>query len=190
MTANQSLPSNMSRGQKAAATRKANQAREAIRLLAEQTAEQVKHVIEEDVATLTTSELIQKEKEIQDKIEQFRDSILEPDIAEEVKVIIDDKYHGPMLALRERAKRGVYTRALNGQPSCGDEIAKILGALKPEQVIRVCLVALNYNVNPYAHLNNGQQSMNLRNKLRGAIKKGEFGMGVVYEAIEEILEIK
>lgn len=94
-------------------------------------------------------------------------------------------YTGPMLALRERAKRGVYKKAANGQPSCGDEVATILGGLKPEYVIRACIVALALPGNPYLHLNIGQQSMNLRNKLRGALIRGEFGMGVVREAAEE-----
>lgn len=97
-------------------------------------------------------------------------------------------YTGPMLALRERAKQGQYKKAVNGQPSCGDEVATILGSLKPEQVIRACVIALNLPGNPYTHLNIGQQSMNLRNKLRGAMKRGEFGMGVVTEAAEEAAE--
>lgn len=97
-------------------------------------------------------------------------------------------YTGPMLALRERAKRGIYKKAANGQPSCGDEVAQILGALVPAQIIRACILALNLEGNPYLHLNIGQQSMNLRNKLRGALDRGEFGMGVLREAVEEVIE--
>jgi hypothetical protein len=97
-------------------------------------------------------------------------------------------YTGPMLALRDRAKLGVYQKAANGQPSCGDEVAQILGALQPAQVIRACIIALGLDGNPYLHLNVGQQSMNLRNKLRGALIRGEFGMGVVREAAEEVVE--
>lgn len=96
-------------------------------------------------------------------------------------------YGGPMLALRDRARRGLYQKAPNGQPSCGDEIAAVLGVLKPEYVIRACIAALALPGNPYLHLNIGQQSMNLRNKLRGAMKRGEFGMGVVREAAEDAL---
>lgn len=95
------------------------------------------------------------------------------------------KYVGPMLALREAAKRGAYTKAANGQPSCGDAIAQALGTLKPEFVIKACIAALALPGNPYLHLNIGQQSMNLRNKLRGALMRGEFGMGVVLEAVED-----
>lgn len=96
-------------------------------------------------------------------------------------------YTGPMLALRDRAKQGLYKKAANGQPSCGDEVATILGALKPQFVIRACIIALNLEANPYTHLNIGQQSMNLRNKLRGALIRGEFGMGVVREAADDAM---
>jgi hypothetical protein len=95
------------------------------------------------------------------------------------------RYTGPMLALRDASKRGVYKKAANGQPSCGDDVAQILGALKPEFVIRACIVALALPGNPYLHLNIGQQSMNLRNKLRGALMRGDFGLGVVREAAED-----
>jgi len=97
-------------------------------------------------------------------------------------------YVGPMLELRRRLAAGVYHRAPNGQPCCGDEVAKHLGDLTPAQVIRACIIAMALPANPYAHLNIGQQSMNLRNKLRGALKRGEFGMGVLVEAVEEIRE--
>lgn len=97
-------------------------------------------------------------------------------------------YVGPMLALRQRLQQGAYAKAANGQPCCGDEIAQALGALRPAQVIRACVIAMALPANPYTHLNIGQQSMNLRNKLRGCMKRGEFGMGVVVEAVEQVLE--
>lgn len=106
-------------------------------------------------------------------------------MAEEAANPTKQKYVGPMLALREAAKRGAYTKAANGQPSCGDTLAQALGTLKPEYVIRACIAALALPGNPYLHLNIGQQSMNLRNKLRGALVRGEFGMGVVMEAVED-----
>lgn len=105
--------------------------------------------------------------------------------AEEAATTSHDGYSGPMLALRERAKRGLYAKQANGQPACGDEIAALLGVLPPALVIRACISAMALPGNPYLHLNIGQQSMNLRNKLRGAMKRGEFGMGVVREAVEE-----
>lgn len=96
-------------------------------------------------------------------------------------------YHGPMLTLRDRLKQGAYKKSANGQPSCGDQLATMLGALEPTEVIRACLIAMDI-ANPYTHLNSGQQSMNLRNKLRGKLKRNEFGYGVVAEAIEEVIE--
>ena len=102
--------------------------------------------------------------------------------------IPDTGYQGPMRALRDRVKAGAYKKAANGQPSCGDEVATILGALEPFEVIRACMVAMDLAANPYLHLNIGQQSMNLRNKLRGQLKRAEIGMGVVREAAEVVLE--
>lgn len=99
-------------------------------------------------------------------------------------------YTGPMRALRDRVKAGAYTKAANGQPSCGDDVAQILGTLEPVEVIKACMVAMDLDTNPYPHLNIGQQSMNLRNKLRGQLKRGEIGMGVVREAVEVVMEAR
>jgi hypothetical protein len=107
-------------------------------------------------------------------------------MAEEAANPTKQKYFGPMLALREAAKRGAYKKAINGQPSCGDTLAILLGTITPALVIRACIIALNLPGNPYLHLNIGQQSMNLRNKLRGALMRGEFGFGVVREAVEDV----
>ncbi|MFZ2287584.1 MAG: hypothetical protein WAV93_11415 [Bacteroidales bacterium] len=97
-------------------------------------------------------------------------------------------YTGPMLALRQRLQEGAYKKALNGQPCCGDNVATLLGALAPQQVIRACILAMALPGNPYLGLNLGQQSMNLRNKLRGCFKREEFGFGVLTEAVEQVLE--
>lgn len=99
-------------------------------------------------------------------------------------------YTGPMLKLRERLKAGKYSKAANGQPCCGDLIATIFGTLKPEQTIAACVIALGCGHNPYTHLNIGQQSMNLRNRVRNAYKRGEFGFGVVREAVEEVTGVE
>ena len=108
---------------------------------------------------------------------------------DEVAEAEDDEeggYAGPMLRLRERLAEGAYQKAPNGQPCCGDRVATLLGTLKPLQVIRACMIAMALPSNPYAHLNVGQQSMNLRNKLRGCFKREEFGFGVLAEAVEEV----
>ena len=95
-------------------------------------------------------------------------------------------YQGSMIRLRERMAEGAYQKAVNGQPCCGDRVATLLGSLAPAQVIRACIVAMALPANPYSHLNVGQQSMNLRNKLRGCFKREEFGFGVLVEAVEQI----
>jgi hypothetical protein len=95
-------------------------------------------------------------------------------------------YQGSMLRLRERLAEGAYQKAENGQPCCGDRVATLLGTLQPLQVIRACMIAMALPSNPYSHLNIGQQSMNLRNKLRGCFKREEFGFGVLVEAVEDV----
>jgi len=97
-------------------------------------------------------------------------------------------YQGSMIRLRERLAEGAYQKAPNGQPCCGDRVATLLGSLQPAQVIRACIVAMALPSNPYSHLNIGQQSMNLRNKLRGCFKREEFGFGVLVEAVETVRE--
>lgn len=83
------------------------------------------------------------------------------------------QYVGPMLALRGASKH--YVRAPgSGQLVCGDALAQVLAPLTVEEVILVCQQSLALESNPYAHLNIGQQSMNMRNKLRGAFKRGEL----------------
>lgn len=109
--------------------------------------------------------------------------------ASEAPAIPTTGYQGPMRALRDRVKAGAYQKAANGQPSCGDEVATILGQLEPVEVIAACLTAMDIT-NPYGHLNIGQQSMNLRNKLRGQLKRGEIGMGVLREAVEVTMEAR
>lgn len=91
-----------------------------------------------------------------------------------------DAYSGPMLALRDAAKH--YVTGKNGNPHCADQVAMILDGLTREQVVDVLgrfLLAskVTTSVNPYLHLNPGQQSMNLRNKLRGALKNGTADLG-------------
>lgn len=95
-------------------------------------------------------------------------------------------YQGSMIRLRERLAEGAYQKAPNGQPCCGDRVATLLGTLQPLQVIRACIIAMALPSNPYSHLNVGQQSMNLRNKLRGCFKREEFGFGVLVEAVEDV----
>lgn len=93
------------------------------------------------------------------------------------------KYSGPMLALRAAAKS--YTKPANGNPCCGDRLAEACGAYTREIVVKGLIAALNLPGNPYLHLNAGQQSMNLRNKTRQALKAGT----VTLEQIESALNV-
>lgn len=95
---------------------------------------------------------------------------------------------GPMRGLRERLKAGAYQKMPNGQPANGDEVATALGNLEPLEVVKALMIAFDHTTNIYGHLNVGQQSMNYRNKFRGALKRGELGMGVLREAVEVVLE--
>lgn len=166
----------------AKAPRATKKAREAAAAL--QTAQQ--DTIDIAAVKLPTKEQLDKEA-IEAQAEEAANLAKEAEELAKAAPVLDG-YNGPMLALRARAKSGVYTRQPNGQPACGDEVATILGVLTPAQVVRACIVAMALPGNPYTHLNIGQQSMNLRNKLRGCLKRGEFGMGVVTEAAEVIKE--
>lgn len=83
------------------------------------------------------------------------------------------KYTGSMLALAERVKAGVYVKSMTGQLRSTDELAVALDAVPPANVVHLgCL--LFEEANRYTALNVGQQSMNYRNRMRGAIKAGKF----------------
>lgn len=90
-------------------------------------------------------------------------------------------YFGPMLALRDAAKH--YVKGANGNPHSNDWLAEALSALDQPSVIRVLIAAMKLEGNPYLGLNNGQQSMNLRNKARGMVKKGLLTQNDVTQAI-------
>jgi len=89
-------------------------------------------------------------------------------------------YAGSMLALRDARTR--YVKAMNGRLRSTDDIATIFDAVEPKDVVAIALEALQLGANPYTRLNIGQQSMNLRNRLRGALKKGI----VTLDAIRQI----
>jgi len=95
------------------------------------------------------------------------------------------KYHGPMLALADRVKQGAYVKGATGQLRSTNELAEVLDAVPVDNVIRLAKIVLELPENPYTNLNSGQQSMNLRNRMRGAIKKGTLALDTVRECIEE-----
>lgn len=95
------------------------------------------------------------------------------------------KYVGSMLSLADRVKQGMYVKGTNGQLRSNDEVAVALDGVKPVDVIKVGLDLLQLESNPYASLNVGQQSMNLRNRLRGAVRKGTLSVEAITKFVAE-----
>ncbi len=90
------------------------------------------------------------------------------------------KYTGSMLALAERVKAGVYVKSMTGQLRSTDELAVALDAVPPANVVKLGTILFE-EANKYASLNVGQQSMNYRNRMRGAIKAGKFTLDQLRE---------
>lgn len=95
------------------------------------------------------------------------------------------KYVGPMLALADRVKQGAYVKGATGQLRSTNELAEMLDAVPVANVIQLAKIVLGLPNNPYTHLNSGQQSMNLRNKMRGAIKAGKLTLEAIQVCIDE-----
>lgn len=95
------------------------------------------------------------------------------------------KYTGEMLSLADRVKQGAYVKGTTGQLRSTDALAEALDAVPVMNVIQLAKIVLNLDENPYSHLNTGQQSMNLRNKMRGAITKGTLTIDRIKEVIAE-----
>jgi hypothetical protein len=81
-------------------------------------------------------------------------------------------YNGPMLALADRVKQGLYVRSATGQLRSTDELAQALDDVPAANVVKLGMAVLGHAENKYAKLNLGQQSMNYRNSIRGAVRKG------------------
>ncbi len=94
-------------------------------------------------------------------------------------------YHGSMLALADRVKQGVYVKGVTGQLRSNDELAQILDGVTPNGVIQTAKAVLALDENPYSRLNVGQQSMNLRNKMRGALRKGTLSLDAIRAYVAE-----
>jgi hypothetical protein len=96
-------------------------------------------------------------------------------------------YTGSMLALAERVKAGAYVKSMTGQLRSTDELAEALDAVPAENVVKMGM-AIFAEPNKYATLNIGQQSMNYRNRLRGAIKNGAEvgGVKITLDLVKEV----
>ena len=79
-------------------------------------------------------------------------------------------YTGSMLALADRVKAGLYVKSMTGQLRSNDDIAQLFDAVPPENVVIIGCKMFG-ETNKYTALNIGQQSMNYRNRLRGAVRK-------------------
>src|SRR5574337_1130838 len=85
---------------------------------------------------------------------------------------------GAMASLMERARSGAYVKSATGQLRSTDDLAEALDAVPAENVIKMGM-ELFAEANKYSGLTQGQQSMNYRNRMRGAIRKGTFGLEAV-----------
>lgn len=92
----------------------------------------------------------------------------------ETRDIVDSKYR----ALYVR------TRSANGNRSFdrGDELAEALRGCTIEQILNLCYSLLPEKVGRWDHLNVGQRSMNARNAIRNAIRKGTLDAALALNA--------
>ena len=130
---------------------------------------------EKEAAKLAKVTATKEEREAAKVERQARLAALNPDGTR--------KYVGSMLALADRVKEGAYVKGVTGQLRSNDELAQILDGVTPNGVIQTAKAVLELDANPYSHLNVGQQSMNLRNKLRGALRNGLTTLDAVREYV-------
>lgn len=107
-------------------------------------------------------------------------------LAEQTATPEKQRYSGPMLALV--SARRSYVKADNGILCNGDALATLCGMYKREVVCKGLVQALGLGGNPYLALNEGQQSMNLRNRTRHALKNGTVTMVQVADALKAAYE--
>ena len=132
---------------------------------------------EKEAAKLAKVTATKEEREAAKAERQARLAALNPDGTR--------KYVGSMLALADRVKEGVYVKGVTGQLRSNDELAQILDGVTPNGVIQTAKAVLALDANPYSHLNVGQQSMNLRNKVRGALRKGTITLDAIRAYVAE-----
>lgn len=85
--------------------------------------------------------------------------------------VVPETGDGMSGALREKVALGLYVKGKNGQLRTSDPIALALETVQVKDMVPLLMETMGIGENPYPHLNQGQQSMNLRNRLRGAIRK-------------------
>ena len=89
-----------------------------------------------------------------------------------------------------RVARKHYTTTTVGRKAsigCGDELQVFLAPLDHVQVARIAGAISNEDLLArYAHLNNGQIRMNCGNRIRGSIKRGDYGMEWVRKVAHDL----
>lgn len=113
-----------------------------------------------------------KAKRDAEKAKRDAEKAAEKEAAKAEKKPRERTYEGSMLALSARVSDGTYVKGVNGQLRSNDDIAIAMESVPAQKTVPLLLEVLKLPTNPYAHLNYGQQSMNLRNRLRGAVRKG------------------
>jgi flagellar biosynthesis GTPase FlhF len=156
---------------KAAEREAAKAAREAAKAAKE--AEKTAKTAEREAAKAEKQAAIEAKRQERENAKAAREA------AKAEKLAQADGYAGSMLALRDARVR--YVKAMNGRLRSTDQIAEVFDAVDPMGVVAIAMRALNLEANPYARLNIGQQSMNLRNRLRGALKKGIVTLDAIRE---------
>lgn len=132
---------------------------------------------EKEAAKMAKVTATKEEREAAKSQRQARLAALNPDGTR--------KYLGSMLALADRVKEGAYVKGVTGQLRSNDELAQILDGVTPNGVIQTAKAVLELDANPYSHLNVGQQSMNLRNKMRGALRNGVITLDAIRTYVSE-----
>lgn len=169
------------------AAEQARQAREAARRAKEAEVALDAHWI--DFAALTGITSSRQEWELTGQSESFVAYLAEQGIAPDGSTIDANakvkkpRYDGPMLTLV--SARVTYVKGENGNPHSNDNLARVLQSLSREQICTLLIRVMKLESNPYAHLNPGQQSMNLRNKARAQIKAGLITLADIETAILE-----
>ena len=85
----------------------------------------------------------------------------------QAEVVTQSTPRAPMAALRSKKYEKV-----GGSISCGDEVATALAGVDHEALFQFATTA-GIDVAKYDHLNAGQKRMNVGNRLRNLVKKGE-----------------
>lgn len=93
-----------------------------------------------------------------------------------------------MGALADRIKSGTYVKSITGQLRSDDALAQALDGVTPTGIVVLGMHVLGDEENKYTHLNQGQQSMNYRNRMRGALtrKVEPIELATIVAAIAEL----